>query len=49
METVHLTIKIDKQLRTDFQVAFKKADTTATAEITKFIENYLNEKKNDNK
>jgi hypothetical protein len=49
METVHLTIKIDKQLRTDFQVACKKADTTATAEITKFIENYLNEKKNDNK
>lgn len=43
METVHLTIRIDKQLRTDFQVACKKADTTATDEITKFIERYLNE------
>ena len=45
MTNVNLTIRIDKQLWTDFQVACKKADTTATAEITRFIEDFLNENK----
>lgn len=44
-ETVHLTIKIDKQLRTEFQIIAKKQDTTATALITDFICNYINENK----
>jgi len=45
MEIVNLTIRIDKQLRTDFQIATKKQDTTATAEIIKFIQSYVNENK----
>lgn len=44
-ETVHLTIKIDKQLRTEFQIAAKMNDTTATALITEFITSYINENK----
>ena len=45
MEIVNLNIRIDKQLRTDFQIIAKKQDTTATAILTKFIEDYVNENK----
>jgi len=45
MEIVNLNIRIDKQLRTDFQIIAKKQDTTATAILTEFIENYVNENK----
>jgi len=45
MEIVNLTIRIDKQLRTDFQIYAKKHDTTATAILTEHIENLLNENK----
>lgn len=43
MEIVNLTIRIDKQLRTDFQVYAKKHDTTATAILTECIIRKLNE------
>lgn len=45
MEIVNLTIRIDKQLRTDFQVYAKQHDTTATAILTEHIERLLNENK----
>lgn len=45
MEIVNLNIRIDKQLRTDFQIIAKKQDTTATAILTEFIEKYVNENK----
>ena len=45
MEIVNLTIRIDKQLRTDFQIYAKKNDTTATAILTEYIETLLNENK----
>ena len=45
MEIVNLNIRIDKQLRTDFQIIAKRQDTTATAILTEFIENYVNENK----
>ena len=45
MERVNLNIRIDKQLRTDFQIIAKKQDTTATAILTEFIEAYVNENK----
>ena len=41
-EMVHLTIRISKQLRTDFQVIAKQQDTTATELITAFIQDYIN-------
>jgi len=42
-EIAHLTIRIDKQLRTDFQIYAKKHDTTVTAILTEYIESLLNE------
>ena len=45
METVNLTIRINKQLRTELQIIAKKQDTTATAILTEFIESYVNENK----
>jgi hypothetical protein len=45
MEIVNLTIRIDKQLRTDFQIYAKKHDTTATAILIEHIEKLLNENK----
>ena len=45
MEIVNLNIRIDKQLRTDFQVICKRQDTTATAVLTQFIEDYVNKNK----
>lgn len=45
METVHLTIRIDKELRTEFQILAKRKNTTATAILTEFIESYINENK----
>ena len=47
MEIVHLTIRIDKQLRTDFQITAKQQDTTATEILTEFIQSYVNENKQD--
>jgi len=43
-ETVHLTIRINKQLRTDFQIYAKMHDTTVTAILNDYIESLLNEK-----
>lgn len=45
MEIVNLTIRIDKQLRTDFQIYAKKNDTTVTALLIEHIETLLNENK----
>lgn len=45
MDIVHLTIRIDKQLRTDFQIIAKKQDTTATEILTKYIQKYIDENK----
>ncbi|WP_296887599.1 hypothetical protein [uncultured Methanobrevibacter sp.] len=44
MEIVNLNIRIDKQLRTDFQIYAKKHDTTVTALLTEYIESLVNEK-----
>lgn len=43
MEIVNLNIRIDKQLRTDFQIYAKKHDTTVTALLTQYIEKVVNE------
>ena len=43
METVNLNIRIDKQLRTEFQIYAKKHDTTVTALLTEYIEKVVNE------
>lgn len=45
MEIVNLTMRIDKQLRTDFQIYAKQHDTTVTAILTEYIETLLNENK----
>jgi predicted transcriptional regulator len=45
MEIVNLNIRLDKQLRTDFQIICKKQDTTASAVLRKYIEQYVNENK----
>jgi hypothetical protein len=44
VETVNLNIRIDKQLRTEFQIYAKKHDTTVTALLTEYIEKVVNEK-----
>ncbi len=44
METVNLNIRIDKRLRTEFQIYAKKHDTTVTALLTEYIEKVVNEK-----
>jgi hypothetical protein len=43
-EIVNLNIRIDKQLRTEFQIYAKKHDTTVTALLTNYIESLINEK-----
>lgn len=43
MEIVNLNIRIDKQLRTEFQIYAKKHDTTVTALLTDYIEKTVNE------
>lgn len=43
-EIVNLNIRIDKQLRTEFQIYAKKHDTTVTALLTNYIESLVNEK-----
>ena len=45
MEIVNLNIRLDKQLRTDFQIICKKQDTTASAVLREYIEQYVNENK----
>ena len=45
MEIVNLNIRLDKQLRTEFQIICKKQDTTASAVLREFIEQYVNENK----
>lgn len=45
MEPVYLTIRIDKELRKEFQVIAKQQDTTVTAILTEFMQNYINENK----
>ncbi len=45
MEIVNLNIRLDKQLRTDFQIICKKQDTNASAVLREFIEHYVNENK----
>ena len=45
MEIVNLNIRLDKELRTEFQIIAKKQDTTASAILRKFIEDYVNENK----
>ena len=47
MEIVNLNIRLDKQLRTEFQIICKKQDTTASAVLREFIEQYVNENKQD--
>ena len=45
MEIVNLNLRLDKQLRTEFQIICKKQDTTASAVLRQFIEQYVNENK----
>ena len=45
MNKVNLNIRINKELRKDFQILAKKQETTVTAILTDFIENYVNENK----
>ena len=45
METVNLNIRIDKQLRKDLQIIAKQQDTTVTAILTDYIEEYVKENK----
>ena len=42
MEIVNLNIRIDKQLRTDFQIYAEKHYTTVTAILTEYIESIVN-------
>lgn len=44
-EIAHLTIRIDKQLRTELQIYAKKHDTTVTAILTDYITSLVNENK----
>lgn len=45
METAQLTCLIDKELKKELQVIAAKKETTITAIITKFIEEYVEENK----
>ena len=47
MDIVNLNVRIDKQLRTDFQIICKKQDTNASAVLREFIQQYVNENKNE--
>lgn len=45
MEIVNLNVRLDKELRTEFQIIAKKQDTTASAILREFIEDYVNKNK----
>ena len=45
MEIVNLNIRLDKQLRTDFQIVCKKQDTTASEVLRNYIEQYVDKNK----
>ena len=45
MEIVNLNIRLDKELRTEFQIIAKKQDTTASAILRDFIKQYVDENK----
>ena len=45
MEHSYIHFKIDKELRTEFQIIAKKQDTTASAILREFIEDYVNKNK----
>jgi metal-responsive CopG/Arc/MetJ family transcriptional regulator len=45
MEIVNLNIRLDKQLRTDFQIICKKQDTNASEVLRDFIKQYVDENK----
>ena len=45
MEILNLNIRLDKQLRTDFQIACKKQDTNASEVLRAYIEQYVSENK----
>ena len=45
MEIVNLNIRLDKQLRTEFQIVCKKQDTTASEVLRDFIKQYVDENK----
>ena len=45
MEIVNLNIRLDKQLRTEFQITCKKQDTNASEVLREFIQKYVNENK----
>ena len=45
MEIVNLNIRLDKEIRTEFQIIAKKQHTTASAILREFIEDYVNKNK----
>ena len=45
MEIVNLNIRLDKQLRTEFQIICKKQETNASEVLRDFIQQYVNENK----
>ena len=45
MEIVNLNIRLDKQLRTDFQIVCKKQDTNASEVLRDYIKQYVDENK----
>jgi metal-responsive CopG/Arc/MetJ family transcriptional regulator len=45
MEIVNLNIRLDKQLRTEFQIVCKKQDTNASEVLRNYIEQYVDENK----
>ena len=45
MEIVNLNIRLDKQLRTEFQIVCKKQDTNASEVLRNYIEQYVRENK----
>lgn len=45
MNQVKISFLIDKELRTELNIIAKKQDTTVTAILTEFIEQFVNENK----
>lgn len=45
MATETLSIKIDKELKTEFKIAALKQDVTITELLTTFIQQYVDENK----
>jgi len=45
MEIVNLNIRLDKKLRTEFQIVCKKQDTNASEVLRNYIEQYVDENK----